>query len=399
MHGNKTMTRRRLIAASAAVLGIPRLAGAGVTGAGTGGVAAGLAAAKGIASKPVAMAAPMRAIVIERAGKPVAGNVRLVSDWPAPVARAGEVVVRTLAAALNHLDLWVGAEPTRTPWVSGSDACGTVESVGEGVDASWIGRRVIFNAAVPMPESPRPGPRPARPPRIDLIGSETPGCMAEKFTVPADNLLEVGEADPIEAAAFALTHITAWRMIVSWARVTPEDACLVTGIGGGVALAALGILNTIGCEVIVTSRHQAKLDRAKRLGARHGVLDEGQDWSKQVLEITAKRGVDVCVDSVGAPLHLRCVQSLAQGGRLAICGASAGSESRTDLSAIYWNQQSVLGSSMGSMDEFREVTALFRRGVLRPVVDSVHEAKDAAAAYARLEAAAQFGKVVVRWAS
>lgn len=382
---NRSLTRRRLIAASAAALGIPRLTGAG--------------AAAGAASRGGARSGTMRAVVIERAGTPVAGNVRLVTDHPAPAAKAGEVVVRTLAAALNHLDLWVGREPARTPWVGGSDACGTVESLGEGVERSWLGTRVIFNAAVPVPEPPLPGARPARPPRIDLIGSEIPGCMAERFAVPAANLLEVGDADPIEAAAFALTHITAWRMIVSRARAMPQETALVTGIGGGVALAALGILRAIGCEVIVTSRQQAKLDRAKRLGAWHGILDEGQDWSKQVLEITGRRGVDLCVDSVGAPLHLRCVRSLAQGGRLAICGASAGSDAPTDLSSVYWSQLSVLGSSMGSMDEFREVTALFLKGVLRPVVDSVHEAGDAAAAYARLEAASQFGKVVVRWAS
>jgi NADPH:quinone reductase-like Zn-dependent oxidoreductase len=339
----------------------------------------------------------MRAAVIGRGGAPVGDHVRLVTDWPKPAPGRGEVLARTRAAALNHLDIWIGMEPARVPWISGSDACGTVEAVGEGVDEAWIGRTIIVSAALPIVEPPRPGARPSRPPQINLLGSETQGTMAEWFTAPADNLVEVGDADPIAAAAFALTHLTAWRMIVSRARATPDQVALVTGIGGGVALAALGILKTIGCATIVTSRQKEKIDRARARGADHGLLDEGQDWSKQAREIAGGRGVDVVIDSVGAPLHERCLKSLAHGGTLVTCGASAGSEAKTDLGTIFWSQLSVLGSSMGSMDEMRAVTALFTSGALKPVVDSVHEPADAGKAYARLESGRQFGKVVVRW--
>lgn len=341
----------------------------------------------------------MRAAVIERSGEDVAANVRLVTDWPEPQAGAGQVRVRTEAAALNHVDLWLGrADWQPYPHITGFDGCGTVEAVGDGVDEAWLGRRIIFNAALPAADQLHPDVRPARPPEIGLIGSEMPGSMAEKFVVPVANILSVGDADPEKAASFGLTFLTAWRMISTRARLMPDQTVLLTGIGGGVAVAALQIVRHIGSEVIVTSRHQWKLDRAAELGADHGILDRGQDWSEAVREITGGRGVDLCVDSVGKVLHATCIRSLAQGGTLATCGATTGRDAETLLGDIYWKQLSILGSSMGSMDEFREVTTLFRAGRLDPVIDRVYPASEAAAAYARLQAGEQFGKVVVRWA-
>ena len=340
----------------------------------------------------------MKAAVIERAGVDVASNVRVVGDWPEPAPGAGQVRVRTEAAALNHVDLWVGRSESRSfPHVTGFDGCGTIESVGEGVDETWLGRRIIFNAAVPQSEPIEPDGRPDRPPEIELIGSMMPGSMAEKFVVPVANVLDVGEADPIQGAAFALTFLTAWRMISTRARLKPNQTVLLTGIGGGVALAALEIVRYIGSPIIVTSRHQWKLDTAVGLGAAHGILDQGQDWSEEVRDLTGGRGVDLCVDSVGKALHGKCIQSLAQGGTLTTCGATTGGDATSELRDIFWKQLSILGSSMGNMDEFREVTALFRAGKLEPVIDQVFPAADAAQAYARLQAGEQFGKVVVRW--
>jgi NADPH:quinone reductase-like Zn-dependent oxidoreductase len=340
----------------------------------------------------------MRAAVVTRAGTDFGDSVRVVDDWPEPAPGIGQVRVRTEASALNHVDLWIGQSPGMSfPHITGSDGCGTVDAVGEGVDGSWMGRRVIFNAALPAPHPPLPGERPGRPPKIGLIGSETPGSMAEKFVAPVANVLDVGDADPIHAAAFGLTFLTAWRMITTRARLLPDQSVLITGIGGGVALAALAIVRHIGSEVAVTSRHRWKLDRAKELGAAHGVLDGGQDWSDQVRAVFDGRGVDLCVDSVGKVLHAKCISSLAQGGTLTICGATTGGDAETALGDIFWKQLSVLGSSMGSMDEFREVTALLRSGRLEPVIDRVFPFSDAPQAYARLQAGEQFGKVVIRW--
>jgi len=340
----------------------------------------------------------MTAAVITRAGDDFSSSVRVVDTWPEPTAGAGQVFVRTEASALNHVDLWIGQrEGGDFPRVTGSDGCGIVETVGPEVDPAWVGRRIIFNAAIPSADPPGPDERPENPPEIGLIGGATPGSMASRFVVPAANLLDVGDTDPIKAAAFGLTFLTAWRMISSKAGLAPDQTVLLTGIGGGVALAALKIVQHIGSEAIVTSRHQWKLDRALELGAAHGVLDRGQDWSDEVRALTGERGVDLCVDSVGKALHGKCIRSLAQGGTLTICGATTGGDAQTLLGDVFWKQLSVLGSSMGSMAEFREVTALLRNGSLTPVIDKVYPFAEAPQAYARLQASEQFGKVVIRW--
>ena len=310
------------------------------------------------------------------------------------------MLVRTEAAALNHLDLWVGRGlpgiDIRYPAISGSDGAGVVEAVGAGVDPAWIGTRVLLNAAVPKPDAAHPAVRPA-PADIFMIGEHGPGCLAEKFVAPVSNVLAIGEADPVQAAAFVLTHLTAWRMMVTQAGLRAGMTVLITGIGGGVALAALAIARHFGCETIVTSRHQSKLDRARALGANHTVLDTGADWSREVRQLTGRRGVDLCVDSVGKSIHLHSIKSLARGGTYATCGATTGPDATTDLTRIFWNQLRIVGSTMGDMREFREVVSLFRSGAISPVIDRVFAPSEGREAFARLEAGEQFGKLVVDW--
>jgi NADPH:quinone reductase-like Zn-dependent oxidoreductase len=342
----------------------------------------------------------MKAAVISAQGNPVAPNVNVVNDWPVPKLVAGEVLIRTEACALNQLDLWVGRGlpglNLSYPRISGSDGVGIVEAVGQEVDSAWIGKRVVLNAAIPQLDQPAPDQAPAQPDRL-MIGEHLHGTLAEKFIAPTANVLDIGDADPVEAAAFGLVHLTAWRMMWTRARIAPGQWVLITGIGGGVALAALGIARHFGCRTIVTSRHAHKLDAAKNLGAEFGVLDKGEDFSREIRLITSKRGVDVCVDSVGKAVHLPCIKSLARGGVFVTCGNTSGPDAVTDLSRVFWNELSILGSTMGDMHEFRQVIALFRSGALKPVVDRVFPASEASDAFARLESAEQFGKVVVKW--
>lgn len=345
----------------------------------------------------------MHAITITRQGSPVSENVAYVEDWPDPQVGEGQVLVRTEASALNQLDLTVGRGvpglELTYPRISGSDAAGIVEQVGRGVDESWVGQRVLLNAAVVQRDPAGPGVIPAGEwgGGIRMIGEHDHGAMAELFVAPVSNVLLIGDADPVDAAAFGLTHLTAWRMLWTRARIGPGQWVLITGIGGGVALALLNIARHFGCRTIVTSRHQSKLDRAMELGADYCVLDTGEDWSRQVRQITGKRGVDICADSVGKAIHLACIKSLARGGVFVTCGATSGFDAVTDLGRVFWNQLTIIGSTMGSMDEFRQVTSLLRAGAFRPVVDSVYEAREGQAAYARLESGEQFGKVVIRW--
>ncbi|HCA38818.1 MAG: zinc-binding dehydrogenase [Phycisphaerales bacterium] len=342
----------------------------------------------------------MRALCVTRQGDPVTPNIELL-DLPEPVPSQGELLVATEASALNHLDLWVGRGlpgiDTQYPHIGGSDGCGRVVGVGAGVDEAWMDQRVIFNFAVEIPHEPRPNASPAGR-EIYMIGEHTPGTHAERFTAPASNAVVVGETeDPIQAAAYGLTHLTAWGMLRTKARLRAGETVLITGIGGGVALAALNIANHFGCRTIVTSRHQWKLDKALELGATDAVLDEGEDWSRTVRSLTDRRGVDICADSIGAAVHTSCLKSLARGGRFVACGCTSGAHPKTDLTRLFWNQLQVLGSTMGDMSEFRQAVALFTGGHLQPVIDSVVPAADGQAAFGRIESGAQFGKVVVVW--
>ncbi|MCH8270964.1 MAG: zinc-binding dehydrogenase [Planctomycetes bacterium] len=311
--------------------------------------------------------------------------------------------MRTLASAFNQMDLWVGRGvpglELTYPRVSGCDACGMVEAVGGGVDEAWIGRRVIFNAAVAQVERGGPGDATgaARTPIYQLIGEHRNGAHAERFLAPADNIADVGETDPIEAAAYGLCFLTAWSGMVGKGQLRAGQRVLVTGIGGGVATSALAIALHFGCAIAVTSRHEWKLERAKELGADLGVLDAGQDWSRQVRAWTNGRGVDMAMDSSGTATHLNCIRSLGRGGAYICPGATSGAEATTDLVRLFWNQLRVLGTTMGTNDEFREVVALLRAGKLRPVVDEVFTPERCVEAYERLEAGEQFGKVVLRW--
>jgi NADPH:quinone reductase-like Zn-dependent oxidoreductase len=346
----------------------------------------------------------MRAALIQRQGTPVASNIAFVKDWPDPPPPGpNQALIKTIASAFNHMDLWVGRGVgglTLTyPRISGCDACGTVEAVGPGVDQAWLGKRVIVNAATRVAPRTHPDDPPASTlaPAYELIGEHSNGMFCEKFLAPAANLALVGDADPNEAAAFGLCALTAYSMMITKGQLRAGQTVLIPGIGGGVATSALALAKHYGCRVAVTSRHQWKLDRAKALGADLTILDNGDDWSKQVRAWTNKRGIDMAVDSVGKAAHLNCIKSLARGGTYLTPGATTGADATTDLARIFWNQLRILGSTMGSNEEFAEVATLFRTGKVRPVIDKVCPAEQAKDAYARLEAGEQFGKIVLTW--
>ncbi len=349
----------------------------------------------------------MRALVVKQAGPEGPANVSYSTDWPDLTPsdlKPGEALVRTLASALNHLDLWVcrGVPGLKLdyPRVSGSDACGIVEAVGEGVDQAWVGRRVILNASLSMPQNAHPDDPPTSTlaPEYELLGEHRNGTHREKFVAPAANLaLAPDNLDPADCAAFGLTFLTAYSMLKGKACLRPGQTVLITGIGGGVALAAMAIARHIGCPVVVTSRHQWKVDKARELGAAHGIVDVGQDWSRDVREWSRKRGVDVAVDSAGKATHLRCIKSLARGGAYVTPGCTSGPDAVTDLARVFWNQLRIMGSTMGTPAEFSEIAALLRNGSYRPTVDHVFNAEQGQEAFKKLDAGEQFGKIVVRW--
>jgi NADPH:quinone reductase-like Zn-dependent oxidoreductase len=333
-------------------------------------------------------------------------RLELRDDLAVPaLASDTQVRVRIVAAALNHLDLFVvgGLPNVRIvpPWIIGSDAMGTIEEIGSAVSGLGIGDRVVINPGV----SDRTctyclaGEQPLCP-RFGVLGEHLPGTLTEQIVLPAVNVRRVvAGADAAESAAFTLSTLTAWRMLVTRARVMPGEQVLIWGIGGGVALACLQIAKLLGAYVTVTSGSDAKLERAVALGADATINHRGTDVGKEIRARTQKRGVDVVVDSVGEATWTQSLGALGRRGRLVTCGGTSGPMVTTDVRRLFWNQWSILGSTMGNDAELDAVIEHFNVGRLRPPIDSVHPLEDARVAFERLASGEQFGKLVVRIAS
>ena len=342
----------------------------------------------------------MRALVINAHG----GLERLEyrNDVPEPELRQPtDVRVRVRAAALNHLDLFVVAGmPGVTitpPWILGADAMGEVESVGSAVRDVRCGDRVIINPGISdrSCEYCMAGEQPLCV-RFGILGEHLPGTLAEYIVVPVANVRRIPpEITDISAAAFTLATLTAWRMVVSRARVRAGEQVLIQGIGGGVALAALHICKSLGATVWVTSRSDEKLARAQALGADEIINSTTTDVAREVRARTNKRGVDVVVDSIGKATWAQSLGALGRAGRLVTCGATSGPLVETDVRRLFWNQWSILGSTMGNDAEFDAITAELSAGRLFPEIDRVFDLSEGRQALERLQDAAQFGKIVV----
>ena len=327
-------------------------------------------------------------------------------DLPVPELRAPtDVRVRIHATSLNHLDLFVlegipGV--TLTPgWVVGADGAGVVDAVGADVHDVHPGDRVIINPGISCRECEYclTNEQPLCP-RYGILGEHLPGTMADYVVVPAANVRTIPAHVPWEeAAAFPLATLTAWRMVVARANVTARDQVLIWGIGGGVALAALRIARSRGATVWVTSGSDEKLAWAQSLGADHVLNHATQDVPAEIRARTGKRGVDVVIDSVGEATWDRSLRALGRRGRLVTCGGTSGPKLQTDVRRLFWNQWTIMGSTMGGDDEFDAITLELRAGRLTPVVDSVFPLEDARKAYERMASGAQFGKIVVRVAT
>lgn len=344
----------------------------------------------------------MRALTIDAHGG--LERLRLREDLPVPTVQdPGHVRVRLRAAALNHLDLWMlrGLPGTKLvpPWILGADGMGVVDEAGADVTTVAPGDTVFINPGLSCGacEYCRSGDEPLCL-RFGILGEHHPGTLTEWIVVPERNVRVIpADAPPALAAAYPLVTLTAWRMCVTRARVEPGDEVLVWGIGGGVALAALQICKARGARVWVTSSSEEKLARARALGAdvtlRHG---EGIDVGQEVRVRTGKRGVNVVLDCVGTATWRQSLGALGRRGRLVVCGGTSGSLVEMDIRRLFWNQWTIMGSTMGSQAEFDAITAEFIAGRLTAVVDSEYPLDRAAEAFARLASGQQFGKVVVR---
>ncbi len=341
----------------------------------------------------------MRAVTLRSHGGP---DVVVVEDVPRPRADGpDDVVVALKAAALNHLDLFVvrglpGASPS-FPHVLGADGAGVVEAVGPAVTRVKPGDRVLLNPGVSCQrcEYCLAGEQ-SLCETYRLLGEHLPGTFAEAVRVPQWSVYPAPpDVSWTDAAAFPLVHLTAWRMLATRAAVRPGERVLIWGIGGGVALAALGIARLLGATVLVTSSSDAKLARARELGAEVTLNHAAADVPREVRRLTGGRGVDVVVDSVGEATWERSLRMLAPGGRLVTCGATTGPRVETDVRRMFWYHHTLLGSTMGNAREFAAVLRLLGAGTLRPVVDSVVPLAEARGALERMASGAHFGKLVL----
>ena len=340
--------------------------------------------------------ATMRAAVFHEHGGPE--KVR-VEEVPRPEPGPGEVRIRVRAAGLNHLDLWVRRGlpiETTMPHIGGSDLAGTVDAVGPGVEVE-TGTPVVVDPSLDYDWYDRAPPGPGLPaPRFRLIGEHTDGGLAEYVVVPAANLTRIPDGVSFEiAAAAALTYVTAWHGLLDRARVRPGERVLVTGASGGVGTAAVQVARHIGATVLAVTSGPENVRRVEELGA-HRVFDRlEEDWVAGVRGETGRAGVDVILDSVGAPMWMGMLRSLGVQGRLVSYGATAGPEVRIDLRHLFWKQHSIMGSTMGRPEEFRRVMGLVFDGTLAPVIDRVLPLDEARTAHELLEAGEVFGKLVL----
>jgi NADPH:quinone reductase-like Zn-dependent oxidoreductase len=344
----------------------------------------------------------VRALTIDAHGGPEQVHVRVDVDTP-HIVEPRDVKVRVRAAALNHVDLWTlrglpGVTIT-SGWILGADAAGIVEEVGHDVSSVHLGDTVFLNPGISCGrcEYCLDGEQPLCV-QFKILGEHRPGTLAEYVVLPDVNVRVIPSSPSFElAAAYPLATLTAWRMCVSRARIRPEETVLIGGIGGGVALAALLVCKALGARVWVTSRSEEKLTRARALGADETIRQgEGIDVAREVRSRTGKRGVDVVIDDVGAATWKASLGSLGRRGRLVCCGSTSGPMVETDLRRLFWNQWTIMGSTMGNQSEFDAITREFTAGRLSAVVDSVFSLDSGRQALERLASGQQFGKVVVR---
>ena len=339
----------------------------------------------------------MKAVRFHQHGGP---EVLRYEEVPSPTPGPAEVLIGLRAAALNHLDLFVRTGQTpgvALPHIGGADGAGVVLANGTGAARHPVGSRVFFDPGLSdgICDYCARGEH-SLCDRWEILGEHRDGTFAQAVAIPEINLRPIpSDLTFEEAAAFPLVFLTAWRMLVTKARVTQGESVLILGIGGGVALAALQIAKHAGARVFVTSSSAEKLERAKALGADVLINHQETDFSREAWRITEKRGIDVIVDNVGAATWDRSVRALAKGGRLVSCGATSGPKPDQDLRRLFVKQVTIYGSTMGTRHDWEQVNRLLAAKTLRPIVDRVFPLEQAAQAQTLMEEQGQFGKIVL----
>jgi NADPH:quinone reductase-like Zn-dependent oxidoreductase len=328
------------------------------------------------------------------------GNeVLSLDELPIPERNPGDVLIRMAAGGLNRVDLYMrdsGAGIThRLPIVLGLDGAGVVAEADAG-SAFRAGDPVVIYPGQPCGtcEFCRKG-EDVLCTRGRIFGEQVDGTFAEFVAAPEGSVVRKPEAlDFVQGASLSVAWLTAWRMVVTKARLEPGETALIFGIGGSVSLAATQIAAAIGARAIVTSRDPAKLERVRAFGAAETIVDAGgSSVLDRVMELTARRGVDVVIENVGKAVWPTAMKALVRGGRLVTCGATTGDDPSADLRRLFIRQLTVYGSTLGNRAELRDLIAFIAEKRLAPHIDETFALKDIHAALDRLESGKQFGKI------
>lgn len=340
----------------------------------------------------------MRAVWMTSRGSP---EVLRYGEMAPPTLEAGQVRVAVKAVALNHLDVWVrkgvASPQLPLPHILGCDIAGEVESVGAGVSGIKPGDAVVVNPGVSCGRCQRClAGQDNLCPEYQILGEHRWGGYAELVTVPAANVLpKPAGLSWLEAASLPLTFLTAWQMVVDKLQVRPGEDVLVMAAGSGVSVAAIQIAKLHGARVIATASSDAKLAKAKALGADEGVNYSHSDWHKEVRRLTGGKGADAVVDHTGAQYWEGVIKATAWGGRISLAGASSGYEAITPLSHIFYRQLSIFGSTMASKSRLFPILKFVEARQLVPVVGTTLPLSQAAEGHRLLETRSVFGKVVL----
>jgi NADPH:quinone reductase-like Zn-dependent oxidoreductase len=340
----------------------------------------------------------MKALYFEEHGEL---DVIQYGDVPEPEAGPGQIKVRVKATALNYLDIWVrrgwpGLKLEMPHWC-GADMAGEIVELGEDVTGWKVGQRVVADPGINVFEdeftargedSVSPG--------YHILGEHQRGGAAEYIVLPAGSLAAIPDGvDFPEAAAPLLVTLTAWRMLIHRAALRAGESVLVVGSGGGVNSMSIQIAKLAGAFVYAVAGDEKKARLAKELGA-DVVLDRSQvDWGREIYKLTDRRGVDVIVDNVGKATLMKSMQAVARGGRIVIVGNTSGPRTEIDIRFIFGKQLSLIGSTMGTHQDFRDIIAMLWSGKLKPVIDRVMPLSEGREAYEIMSQGGQLGKIVL----
>ncbi len=320
-------------------------------------------------------------------------------DFPDPVVKSEEVLVKVKACALNHLDIWQrqGLPGVKLPHISGSDVSGIVEKPGEGVEWINTGDEVIVSPGISCMRCEKcliGDDNQCN--QFNILGYRNNGGYAEYVSVPAVNILPKPKNLSFEeAASIPLVFLTAWHMLVGRAGIKPGDTILVQAGGSGVGIAAIQIGKLFNARVITTVGSDEKIEKAKALGADYVINYRQNNFEDEVNKITDKKGVDIVIDHIGPEVWDKNIRSLARNGRLVTCGATSGPSASIDLRYVFSRHLNILGSYMGRKSELIEVLKFVESGRLKPVVHKVYGLKDAGKAQQEMLDRKNFGKIVL----